>query len=141
MLLEFVTLDGEKYRRVLERYRATTTKKVSHFQWKWKLFFMRIFPKDFWAEEFPVKPLSNRVYRLDLYNFTRKFAVECHGDQHVSVNPHFHGGSQDKFLDALLKDRQKELWCEKNNIELITTYTSTPMDKEFFKKKYPRIKW
>ncbi len=141
MRLQFQTLDDKKYFVTLERYRATPFRKVSDYQWKWKKFFISLFPQDFWTEEFLVRPLLRHKYRLDLFNFTRKFAVEAHGDQHVTVSPHFHQGIQETFLDGLVKDREKELWCEHNNIEMITVYTSTPMSKEFFQKKYPIIQW
>lgn len=141
MRLLHTTLDDKKYWVHLEKYKATRVKQVSDFQFKWKMFFMKLFPLDFWCEEFPVRPFLRRRFRADLYNYTRKFMVECHGDQHVAVSGHFHGGSQESFLDALMKDRQKELWCEKNKLELITVYTSTPMDKDFLKKRYPSIRW
>lgn len=139
---KFYTLDDKFYFIDLKKYVTRLFKKsASDFQYKWKQFFMTWLPDELWLEEFKVRPLLRLNYRLDLYCPWRRFAVECHGDQHVSVSPHFHAGSQDKFLDALIKDREKELWCEKNNIELITTYTSTPMDKDFFKQKYPKIRW
>lgn len=142
MRLQYKTLDDKKYWITLENYTAKPFKKVaSDFQLSWKKFFIRNFPKDFWAEEFLVKPVFGHNYRLDLFNFTKKFAVECHGDQHVKVSDHFHGGSQEKFFESLIKDREKELWCEHNGIELITVYTSTPFDLEFLIKKYQNIKW
>lgn len=142
MNLQFHTLNDKKYWVKLERYKAQPFKKIaSQFQLKWKRFFLNNFPKDFWTEEFPARPLLQHRYRLDLFNFTKRFAVECHGDQHVKVSNHFHGGSQQKFLDNLVKDREKELWCERNNIVLITVYTSTPFDINFIKEHYPQVKW
>jgi hypothetical protein len=142
MLLIFHTLSDKKYSVKLETYKAKPFKKVaSDFQFKWKRFWMNKFPQDFWTEEFPCRPNFRNRYRLDLFNFTRKFAVECHGAQHVRVSNHFHGGSQIKFLDNLVKDREKELWCERNGIVLITLYDTTPYDLSFFQQKYPNIRW
>lgn len=142
MRLKFLTLTDKPYYVRLESYQTFRNRKnVSTFQFEWKKFFMDIFPKDFWTEEFPARPLYHHRYRLDLFNFSRKVAIECHGDQHVKVSKHFHGDDLTMFLDALTKDREKELWCEKNDITLISVYTSTPKDLEFFKKKYPSIKW
>ncbi len=97
---------------------------------------MNHYPKDFWAEEFPCKPKLGHNYRLDLFNWTRGYAIEAHGNQHVELSSHFHGGDHDKFMESLAKDREKELWCEKNNIKLIKVYNSTPFDIEFFKNRY-----
>lgn len=141
MRLKFETLDSKFYWITLEKYKALPFRKVSEFQLKWKRFFMNLYPRDFWCEEFLVRPLLSHKYRLDFLNFSRKVAFETHGAQHVATSDHFHKGSQDTFLDALVKDREKELWCEKNNIHLVTVYTSTPMEIDFFKKKYPKIRW
>lgn len=142
MNLLFKTLNEKQYRVKLEKYTAKPFKVVaSKFQYDWKRFWMNSLKKDFWAEEFPVRPLLSHKYRADLYNFTRGFMVECHGKQHVEVSNHFHGGSHDAFLDSLVKDREKELWCAKNNIQLITVFESTPKNLDYFINKYTKIKW
>jgi hypothetical protein len=78
---------------------------------------------------------------LDLYNFTLGIAIEAHGKQHTELSDHFHGGDHDKFMESLAKDREKELWCEKNGIFLIKVYESTPFDIDFFKNRYKNIRW
>jgi hypothetical protein len=98
-------------------------------------------PNDLWYEEFSVRPYLSTKYRLDLLNLTRRVAIECNGDQHVSVSDYFHSGDKSIFYEHLRRDREKELWCEKNSFIHIPVYTSTPLDMEFFKNKYPSIKW
>lgn len=138
----YTTLNDKKYRVRLENYQAKPFKKVaSEFQYKWKRFWMNQFPKDFWAEEFPCRPLPGHNYRLDIFNWTKSFAIEAHGNQHVELSNHFHGGDHDKFMAALEKDREKELWCEKNGIVLVKVYESTPFEIDFFKNRYKNIKW
>lgn len=140
MNLKFKTLNDKFYWVKLENYQAKPFQKVaSEFQYGWKRFFMSQFQKSFWAEEFPCRPYLNRKYRTDLYNYTRNFCVECHGKQHTERSDYFHGGSQDKFLDHLVKDREKELWCKKNDIILVKVYESTPKNIEFFIERYPDI--
>lgn len=142
MILTYTTLNDKKYKVNLEKYKAKPFKKIaSGFQYKWKRFWLNNLPKDFWAEEFLCRPTLGNNYRIDLFNFTKQFAVECHGQQHVEVSNHFHGGDYDKFMNSLTKDREKELWCEKNNIQIIKVYNSTPVDIEFFKDTYKNIKW
>lgn len=142
MRVKFQTVSGKIYFSHIEKYAAKKSgKSASEFQKLWKIYFMNLFPKDFWMEEFVIRPSYHNRYRLDLFNFTKKFAVECHGDQHVKVSKHFHGDSMEEFLKSLTKDRDKELWCEANEITLITVYTSTPKELDFLSKKYPTIKW
>lgn len=142
MKAKFQTVSGKIYFSHLEKYQAKKNgKSPSEFQKAWKIYFMNLFPRDFWMEEFVIRPVYHNRYRLDLFNFTKKFAVECHGDQHVKVSDHFHGGSIEAFFKALTKDREKELWCEANDITLVTVYTSTPKDLDFLVKKYPTIEW
>ena len=140
MRVRFNTLDDKYYFIQLEKYEARRDRKTaSDFQFSWKQFFTHSFPRDYWCEEFLIRPFLTDRFRLDLFNFSRRFAVECHGDQHVSVSKHFHGDSQEKFLNSIVRDREKELWCERNNVELITVYTSTPRSADHFKQKYPHI--
>lgn len=142
MILTYKTLDDKIYKVKLERYQAKPFKKVaSGFQYKWKRFWMNAFPKCFWAEEFPCRPLLRHSYRLDLYNFTLGIAIEAHGKQHTELSDHFHGGDHNKFMESLAKDREKELWCEKNGIFLIKVYESTPFNIDFFKNRYKNIRW
>ncbi len=141
MRLKFLTLDDKQYSVILEDYKTNILKKsASDFQFKWKEFFIKIFPYDFWAEEFPIRPLLKHKYRLDLFNFSRQFAVEMHGAGHTKAVSIWHKTHKD-FLDAMLRDREKELTCDKNNIKLIKVYPSTPMDIDWFRKKYTNIKW
>ena len=55
---------------------------------------------------------------LDLYLPHHSIVFEIHGKQHDTFIPHFHKTKR-TFIKAQAKDRQKKLWCEVNNIELV----------------------
>ena len=139
MKVKFKTLDDKFYYVTLEKYKANLYRTVSDFQYKWKRFFISQFPKDYWCEEFLVRPLLYHRYRLDLFNFSKRVAVECYGDRHVILNKHFHNDSHKRFLDSVVKDREKELWCEVNGVKLITVYTSTPFSVDYLKEHYKDV--
>ena len=76
-------------------------------------------------EEFPV---AGTRMTLDLYNATKKIAIEVDG------NRFFHSNSRQKFLHQLQRDEKKEYFCEINKIKLIRVLESEVMDSS----KYPR---
>ena len=141
MKLQFLTLDNKKYYTKLDNHKCLPWRRVTNFQLRWKTFFLQWMPNDLWYEEFPVRPYLSSRYRIDLLDLSRRVAIECHGDQHVSVSNYFHSGDKSIFYEHLRRDREKELWCEKNRFYHISVYTTTPFDKEFFKNTYPSIKW
>lgn len=141
MKLRFETINGRAYFVDSAKYVLNLRLCVSQFQFRWKKFFHLWMPDDLWYEEFPVRPHKDSRFRIDLLNLTRRFAVECHGDQHVKVSDYFHGGDQSVFYTHLSRDRLKELWCEHNKIKHISVYTTTKFDRDYFISKYPTIKW
>ena len=67
-------------------------------------------------EEFPV---AGSRSTLDFYNSTLGVAIEVQGKQHTKHIPHFHGKKLIKFMGQLKRDRDKEEFCELNDIRLI----------------------
>ncbi len=106
----------------------------SKFQYKVKFFL-----KDFWAncmvyEEFPV--LGTRL-KIDLYNSTKKIAVEMNGMQHYEFNKFFHNNNRIDFLNGLKRDIKKSEFCAINDIKLIEIVEKDlPLSPEFFKTNF-----
>lgn len=68
------------------------------------------------------------VLYLDFYIPSIKLGVEVHGEQHYEYNPFFHKSKLD-FIKGQVRDDDKILWCELNDIELITLKFSESDDE------------
>lgn len=73
------------------------------------------FALDLILEEVPVP--GERLF-LDFFLPIRKLAVEVHGEQHYKFNSRFHADISD-FKHGQLRDKNKQAWCELNNITLL----------------------
>jgi len=67
-------------------------------------------------EEVSIKIRQGETLYLDFYIPILNYAIEVHGEQHYKFSPHFHG-SHMGYLKQLKRDREKNEWCEINNIE------------------------
>jgi hypothetical protein len=87
--------------------------------------------RDLLVEKFPNYPLYEEVtlpgsstprrkssLYLDFYVPQLELAVEVHGRQHYEYVAHFHKTRAD-FRKSLQRDRDKEEWCQINEISLI----------------------
>jgi len=70
---------------------------------------------------------------LDFYNANQKVAIEVQGAQHTKFVKHFHKDNKLNFLDQCRRDRQKEDFCEANNIILVKIYDDDEVDKALFR--------
>lgn len=77
-----------------------------------------IFPTFQILEEVPVHIRKNDIIYLDFYIPLIKTCVEVHGEQHYKFVPYFHTNIVG-FARSKLKDKEKKLWCEINNISFI----------------------
>lgn len=59
------------------------------------------------------------VLYLDFYIPSIKLAIEVHGQQHYEFCPFFHKSKAD-FLKGKARDEDKIVWCELNDIRLVT---------------------
>ena len=67
-------------------------------------------------EEVPI-PLKHReTLYLDFYLPLKKTCIEVHGEQHYKFVPFYHSTILN-FLKSQKRDREKEEWCELNNIK------------------------
>ncbi len=61
---------------------------------------------------------SNGLLSLDFFVPNLRMGVEVHGEQHFKFIEFFHTNKQG-FMKGQLRDNQKFIWCEMNNIRLI----------------------
>lgn len=96
---------------------------------------LQSFLKPFWASYLVCAELRvpGSLYRLDIFNASKKIAIEWDGSQHDNYNPFFHRNRLG-YLNSIKRDMDKERFCEINNIQLIRL-TEDDLDflsKEFF---------
>ena len=74
-------------------------------------------------EEVPITIRKNEILYLDFYLPLKKICFEVHGEQHYKFIPFYHNNILN-FLKAQKRDREKQEWCEINNIR----YVDLPYD-------------
>lgn len=94
----------------------------SKFQTRIKMFLYPYWHLHLCYEELRV--VGSRM-TFDLFNLTRRLAVECQGRQHTETVSFFHGkgiAGFSAFKDQLDRDIRKEEFCRLNNITLVEIY-------------------
>jgi len=79
---------------------------------------LKMFPTIQILEEVGIPIRRGNFLYLDFYLPIHNIVIEVHGEQHYKYTPHFHG-SRIGFARSLSNDRDKEEWCEINNLNLI----------------------
>ena len=69
-------------------------------------------------EEVPIPLRKSETLYLDFYLPLKKVCIEVHGEQHYKFVPFYHSTVLN-FLKSQKRDREKEEWCELNNIKHI----------------------
>jgi hypothetical protein len=69
-------------------------------------------------EEVTIPIRKGQIAYLDFYLPLLKLCVEVHGEQHYKFVPYYHGNMMG-FLKSQKKDKEKQEWCELNNIKYI----------------------
>jgi hypothetical protein len=69
-------------------------------------------------EEVPIQLRKSEVLYLDFYLPLTKMCIEVHGEQHYKFIGFYHN-NQLSFLKSQKRDREKQEWCEINNIKYI----------------------
>jgi hypothetical protein len=69
-------------------------------------------------EEVPIPIRKSETLYLDFYLPLKKLCIEVHGEQHYKFVSFFHNNML-AFLKAQKRDKEKEEWCEINNIKHI----------------------
>lgn len=76
-------------------------------------------------EEVPIQLRRNETLYLDFYLPLKKTCFEVHGEQHYKFVPFYHSNILN-FLKSQKRDKEKQEWCEINNIK----YISLPYNNE-----------
>jgi hypothetical protein len=69
-------------------------------------------------EEVPIQLRRSETLYLDFYLPLKKLCVEVHGEQHYKFVSFYHNNML-SFLKSQKRDREKEEWCDINNIKYI----------------------
>ena len=69
-------------------------------------------------EEVPIRLKKTETLYLDFYLPLKKLCIEVHGEQHYKFVPFFHNNIL-SFMKAQKRDKEKQEWCEINNIKYI----------------------
>jgi hypothetical protein len=69
-------------------------------------------------EEVPIQLRKNEILYLDFYLPLKKICFEVHGEQHYKFIAFYHSNMLN-FLKAQKRDREKQEWCDINNIKYI----------------------
>ena len=132
--------------RLLNVRGRLVNKNVERFRIKWDepsrskiQFAVKQFLKPYWLghvvyEEFPV--FGSRL-KVDIINFTRKIAIEVHGDQHFKFNSHFHG-TRENWLSSNKRDSDKLSWLSLNDIFVVEILQNEAhnVSEKFFLEKF-----
>ena len=76
-------------------------------------------------EEVPIILKKGETLYLDFYIPLKKTCIEVHGEQHYKFVSFYHSNMLN-FLKAQKRDREKQEWCELNNIQ----YIALPYNEE-----------
>lgn len=66
-------------------------------------------------EEVPITLRRNEVLYLDFYIPLKRICCEVHGEQHYKFVPFYHNNMLN-YLKSQKRDKEKQEWCELNNI-------------------------
>ncbi len=115
--MRLLNVNGRLVNKNVQKHRIKwDDKSASNIQFRAKKFFKQYWKSHVVYEEFPV--YGTRL-RVDLINFTKKIAIEVHGQQHFKFNKFFHSNSRIKFFQSMKRDWEKTEWLELNDIKLV----------------------
>lgn len=114
--MEVVDLDGNKS-RIKISHRAKC-KKPSSYHLRAREVLNEEFKSFIILEEVPVQIRKGETFYLDFFIPLLRRAYEVDGQQHTKFNLHFHK-DRHGWLREQKRDRDKQTWCELNDIELV----------------------
>lgn len=90
----------------------------SSFHLKARQIITDIFPTLQILEEVPITIRKSETLYLDFYLPLKKLCVEVHGEQHYKFVAFYHNNIL-SFLKSQKRDREKQEWCDINNIQYV----------------------
>jgi hypothetical protein len=135
MIIRLYSVSGYLVGKNVSRYRIKWDERSrSNLQFRVKQLLKPIWQGDIVFEEFPV---FGTKLRVDIFNATKKIAVEANGPQHDKYNKFFHDGSSFNFLAGVMRDTKKQDWLERNGIRLVEYVEADLKDvAAFYKRLY-----
>jgi hypothetical protein len=113
-------LDHKEYRWSYERYKGRD--KCSKYHKRARILLAQMFPFDLVYEEVPLPgsktERQSRSLVADFWIPQRSLIIEVQGEQHYKFNNHFFD-NKIEFFKAQSCDRNKQEWCDINNIVLV----------------------
>jgi len=124
--MNVVDLDGNEFKLAL----ASLTSKSqlnnkSSFHLEARNIIKGIYPTLQVIEEVPIQIRKSETLYIDFLIPLNKKCIEVHGEQHYNFTPFYHRTKLD-FLKQQKRDREKQEWCEINNI----TYIELPYNQQ-----------
>ncbi len=116
--MKFKGLDGKIHIVDIKQSKfplRTRRESKSNFQYKVGLQLRKLYPRYVVAEEFSI---PGTRFKIDFFLPALLLAIEVDGKQHGEYIPFFHN-SRLNFQRSLERDKEKEMWCKINNINLI----------------------
>jgi hypothetical protein len=128
--MNFISLSGRlKPLKNINRYIINWDKPSrSKFQTNVKNYLRQYWSQNVVFEEMPI--VGTRM-TLDMYNANKKIAIEVQGRQHQTFVKHFHGNLLN-FKYQLDRDNNKETFCTKNGITLVTIFDKDVLGAKLF---------
>lgn len=111
-----IGLDNKEYKINFAKY-AHSNRVVSAGHKRARVLLQQMYPFDRAVEEVTLPGTNGPLY-ADFLIPTRRIMIEVHGKQHYEFTPFFHKNKID-FIRAQARDRNKERWCELNDIQYI----------------------
>ena len=134
--MRLFNINGRLQKKSVSKYLINWNKKSrSKVQFKTKKFLEPFWRGHIVYEEFPV--YGSRM-TVDIWNATKKLAVEVQGKQHGEFNKFFHSNSRLKYLEGIKRDIKKAEWLENNGFILLEIEEDEvdSLSLEFFLEKF-----
>lgn len=122
--MECRDLEGKKHKINLSLYKTNANVKKSSLHTEARQKIKNIYPTLQILEEVSVHLTSRNIVYLDFFLPLINKCIEVHGEQHYKFTPFYHTTKFD-FLKQQKRDREKQEWCEINNIQ----YVELPFDE------------
>lgn len=90
----------------------------------------KVYPTLQILEEVPINLRRGETLYLDFYLPLKKVCFETHGEQHYKFVQFYHNNMLN-FLKSQKRDREKQEWCEINNIKYIVLPYNESLDLWF----------
>lgn len=115
-MIKVIGLDNKEYKLILSNKKRIV---CSEHHLRARKLLKKIFPLELIFEEVALPGSSTKKQLFaDFYIHSIKLMIEVNGEQHYSKNSFFHRNRAD-FIKGKLRDKNKQNWCEINNISLI----------------------